>query len=81
MNKQKTIENYEQAKDKALRLLTFRAHSEYELRNKLKTAGAKDEDIERTLDFCRRYNFVNDFKIIRFSYFSIKGFTVYSLSF
>ena len=51
---------YEETKDKALRLLTFRAHSEYELTGKLKHFGAREEDIEKTLDFCRRYNFVND---------------------
>ena len=73
MNKQKTIENYEQAKDKALRLLTFRAHSEYELRNKLKTAGAKEEDIERTLDFCRRYKFVNDLQYAQYKARDLKN--------
>lgn len=52
--------NYEQAKDKALRLLEFRRHSERELCEKLTRAGAKDEDIERIIDFCREYGFVND---------------------
>ena len=51
---------YEQAKDKALRLLTFRAHSEKELASKLRRAGAEDEDIEGILDFCREYKLVND---------------------
>ena len=58
--KKQTLENYEQTKDKALRLLTFRAHSEKELCDELRMAGAKEEDIERTLEFCRRYGFVND---------------------
>lgn len=57
---EKKIENYEQAKDKALRLLTFRSHSEKELSDKLIRFGASGEDVERVLDFCRRYNFVND---------------------
>lgn len=56
----KNTENYEQTKDKALRLLTFRAHSEKELSDKLRAAGADNDDIEKTLAFCRRYNFVND---------------------
>lgn len=56
----KKIENYEQTKDRALRLLEFRAHSEKELSDKLRRDGADPEDIEKTLDFCRRYNFVND---------------------
>ena len=51
---------FEQAKDKALRLLEFRSHSERELTDKLKRAGAKDEDIEEILEFCRNYGFVND---------------------
>lgn len=56
---EKTL-NYEQAKDKALRLLAFRAHSEKELAEKLKRAGAHSEDVERVLEFCREYSFVND---------------------
>ena len=58
--KKQNLENYEQTKDKALRLLTFRAHSEKELCDKLRIAGAKEEDIDKTLDFCKRYNFIND---------------------
>lgn len=52
--------NYEQAKDKALRLLEFRSHSERELTDKLICAGAEREDIDRILEFCRSYGFVND---------------------
>ena len=59
MNEEKEL-NFEQAKDKALRLLEFRSHSEKELSDKLKRAGAKSEDIEEILEFCRRYKFVND---------------------
>lgn len=51
---------FEQAKDKALRLLEFRAHSERELTDKLRRAGAREEDIDGILDFCRNYGFVND---------------------
>lgn len=53
---------FEQAKDKALRLLEFRAHSEKELTDKLKRAGAKEYDIEEILEFCRNYGFVDDRK-------------------
>lgn len=59
-NTEKKELTLEQAKDKALRLLEFRSHSEHELKEKLKRAGAKDEDIEEILDFCRNYGFVND---------------------
>lgn len=51
---------YEQSKDKALRLLAFRAHSEYELRDKLKRANAVEEDIDRIIEFCKEYKFLND---------------------
>lgn len=51
---------FQQAKDRALRLLEFRSHSEHELKDKLRRSGAKDEDIEEILDFCRNYGFVND---------------------
>ncbi|MBQ7125142.1 MAG: regulatory protein RecX [Clostridia bacterium] len=51
---------FDMAKEKALRLLEFRSHTEKELFNKLKRAGAKDEDILKTLDFCREYKFIDD---------------------
>lgn len=52
--------DYEGAKDKALRLLSFRSHSEYELKNKLITAGADADTVEKVLEFLREYRFVND---------------------
>lgn len=58
--KEKQELTFEQAKDKALRLLEFRAHSERELTDKLKRAGANEFDIEEILEFCRNYNFVDD---------------------
>ena len=60
MRNQKPLDTYEKVKEKALRLLEFRSHSEFELTQKLRHQGAKDEYIEATLDFCRRYGFVND---------------------
>lgn len=53
---------FDEAKDKALRLLEFRSHSEKELSDKLKRAGAKEYDIEEILEFCRNYGFVDDRK-------------------
>ncbi len=53
---------FEEAKDKALRLLEFRSHSEKELAEKLKREGAKEYDIEEILEFCRNYGFVDDRK-------------------
>ena len=58
-NKEKIL-NYDETKEKALRLLEFRSHSEKELSDKLKRAGATDENIEKVLIFCREYGFVND---------------------
>ncbi|MCC8169018.1 MAG: recombination regulator RecX, partial [Oscillospiraceae bacterium] len=58
--REKQILNYDETKEKALRLLEFRSHSEKELTDKLRRAGSLDEDIEKALEFCRRYGFVND---------------------
>ena len=46
---------FEQAKDKALRLIEFRSHSEKELREKLKHAGAEAEDIDSVVEFLLHY--------------------------
>jgi regulatory protein len=60
MRRKEQLDSYEKVKEKALRLLEFRAHSEYELSVKLRQADASDEHIEQALEFCRRYGFVND---------------------
>ena len=52
--------NFGQVKDKALRYLEYRAHSEYELYLKLKRAGADDKDLEGVMEFLREYRFVDD---------------------
>ena len=51
---------YEQAKEKALNMLTFRAHSEKELLQKLKQKGARDDDSEKIIEFCKEYNLIDD---------------------
>lgn len=51
---------YEMVKSKALRLLEFRNHSEYELRQKLSAFGADDEAIERVMSFVSEYSLIND---------------------
>ena len=60
MYKKKALDTYDAVKEKALRLLEFRSHSERELTQKLKRAGASQENIEQTLIFCREYGFVDD---------------------
>ncbi len=57
-NKEKRELTFDETKEKALRLLEFRSHSEDELRKKLKNAGGTG--IDEVLDFCREYNFLND---------------------
>ena len=61
-NREKKELTFDEAKDKALRLLEFRSHSERELSDKLKIAGAKEEDIDEILEFCRNYGFLDDRK-------------------
>ena len=54
------LDNYDAVKEKALRLLEFRSHSEFELKEKLKHLGAKDEDIEKTFEFLHEYHLTDD---------------------
>lgn len=54
------LDSYDKVKEKALRLLEFRSHSEYELKDKLKHLGASEEDIEKTFDFLREYHLTDD---------------------
>lgn len=56
----KILENYEETKEKALRILEFRNHSEKEISKKLLQAGAKPEDIKKTIDFLKEYHLIND---------------------
>lgn len=60
MRKSQILTTYEAVKEKALKLLEYRSHSEKELADKLRRYEASEENIELTLDFCRRYGFVND---------------------
>lgn len=48
----------EQTKEKALRLLEFRSHSEKELRDKLTRGGG--QGIDEVIEFCKEYHFIND---------------------
>jgi regulatory protein len=59
MKEKKTLTT-EETREKALKYLEYRAHSEKELSDKLRRAGARAEDIESALEFVQRYNFVND---------------------
>ena len=60
MIKEKKELTASQAKEKALRLLEFRSHSEQELYRKLIMAGAKHEDLPPIMEFLKQYNFLDD---------------------
>lgn len=60
MIKEKKELTAEKAKEKALRLLEFRSHSEKELTDKLIRAGAKREDLPPIMEFLKEYGFLND---------------------
>ena len=53
--------SFDEVKDKALNLLSFRMHSEAELRNKLKMRGAQNEHIDMTMDFLKECGFIDDY--------------------
>ncbi len=59
MDKGKKL-TYEQTKNKALRILEYRTNSKKEITDKLKRAGAEQENIEKVLEFLEEYHFIND---------------------
>ena len=52
----------EETKEKALRCLEYRSHSEKELSDKLIRAGAAEEDILAVMAFLKEYGFIDDKK-------------------
>ena len=60
MIKEKKELTLERAKEKALRLLEFRSHSEKELCDKLIQAGAKREYLPEIVEFLREFGLLND---------------------
>ena len=60
MMKEKKELTAQQAREKALRLLEFRSHSEKELSDKLVRAGAKRDDLPPIIEFLKEYGFLND---------------------
>ena len=48
------------ATDRALRLLSYRAHSREELRRKLLQKGEDPEAVDTALDWCEERGFLND---------------------
>ena len=60
MIREKTELSKSEAKEKALRRLGFRSHSEKELWDKLIRAGANADHLPEIFEFLREYSFVND---------------------
>jgi regulatory protein len=52
--------HHQKALNSALRILTGRDHSEYELTRKLKQRGFIAEDIEKAISECIRLDYIND---------------------
>lgn len=52
--------NAAEAKEKAIRLLEFRSHSEKELCDKLIRAGASREDLPEITEFLKEFGLLND---------------------
>ncbi len=57
---EKKMLTFEQTKNKALKYLEYRVHSERELRQKLRRAGAEERNIDMVMEFLVEYKFVND---------------------
>ncbi len=51
---------YDEAKEKALRVLELRPHTEYEITVKLQAAGADSPEISQVIQFLREYRLVDD---------------------
>lgn len=54
------LDNFDAVKERTLRLLAFRAHSEYELRDKLTHDGASEELIDAVIEFLYEYKLIDD---------------------
>ncbi len=53
-------DHYQKVLNSALRILTGRNHSKYELTQKLKQRGFTPEDIEKAVSECERFDYIND---------------------
>ena len=52
--------DYQKTFNSALRILTGRDHSKYELTQKLEQRGFTAHDIEKAVSECERFNYIND---------------------
>jgi len=58
-------DHYRKAFNTALRLLTRREHSKYEIARKLKQRGFTPEVIEKAISECERFDYINDERTAR----------------
>jgi regulatory protein len=56
---------YQKVLNSALRILTGRDHSKYELTRKLKQRGFKLQDIDKAVSECVRFDYINDERTAR----------------
>lgn len=56
---------YNEAKEKALKYLEYRSHSEKELSDKLKQKGASDQVICEVIEFLHEYKLVDDLEFAK----------------
>ena len=59
-------EEQSKANNYALNLLSYRARSEKEIRDKLKQRGYEDNYIENTIEFLYKYHYLNDYEFGKF---------------
>ncbi len=64
-NKEPTVLNYEEAKEKALKCLEFKSYCEKELSDKLKHSGADTETANKVICFLKEYKLINDLDYAR----------------
>lgn len=57
--------DYQKTLNSALRILTGRDHSKYELTQKLKQRGFTPADIEKAVSECERFDYINDVRTSR----------------
>jgi len=59
------LDGHQKALHTALRILTVRDHSKYELNRKLKQRGFSPADIEKAVSECERLDYINDERTAR----------------
>ncbi|MDJ0984613.1 MAG: regulatory protein RecX [Desulfobacterales bacterium] len=64
--------NDQQAMNTAVRILTYRDHSQYELKRKLQQRGFASDVINGVIEKCERFNYIDDQKTARLYILQLK---------